>query len=241
MGQFSRLNSSGGLSVNDKSNLFVFNSAASTANNYDPSSTTPATAAMMNASTIASVDDSAFQAVRPGPILMKIEYVGRLDIAAGTLTGGVAYSNAGNATDDAISFDNSYTTISFLEDTSYSKTVPATDSLRIVYVPHDYTCFNLKLSTDASSLITQRAYFIISGSPGNTPAPGFRVTIVQNWEAIPKPRMADILTTSYNLSCPAGFEGKEVLDFIMKNNLIVNREDRNLDRYDLNQNFQVEQ
>jgi hypothetical protein len=122
--------------------------------------------------------------------------------------------------------DVNYTTLTAIEDLPFSRTVPVTETLRGVYVPHDYSLMNLKSPTDSTNcVLPQRLFILVIGNPGNDPAPSFKVTVVMNWEGIPSPAFADILTTSYNDACPTGYEGKDVFDEIIQKGLIVSKEE----------------
>lgn len=180
-----------------------------------------------------------FNAVRAGPILVKYEYIGRLDVVAGTVSMGIAFSNVadvtgvsvGNpATTQTISTgllpDNNYKQLQQIEDLPYSITVPSTESLRAIYVPHDYTMLNLKAPTDSSStLMTQRLCILLTSNPASDPGAAGKITIVANWEAVPSPAFADILTTSYNEQSPSTYDPNGIFDAIVKNNLVITKEE----------------
>lgn len=189
-------------------------------------------------STLRGPTGTPFTAIRPGPMLVKYEYSGRLDSASGTVTMGIGYSRVSNPTTanfaaNAIPTDQNgllpdlnYSTIQAIEDLPFSRTVSVTENLRAVFVPHDYSLLNLKNPTDAgNTIIPQRLYILVIGNPGSDPAASARITVCSNWEAIPSTGFADILTTSYNENASSNYDGRDVFDYIVKNNLVIAKED----------------
>ena len=223
-----RVGTSGGTAGRPSSNVFL--------NTTSVEASTAVISDFVGLNTLA-VSNSPFNAVRAGPILVKYEYIGRLDIVAGTVSMGMAFSNVASGTASTggadtitvggnLSPDINYRTLQAIEDLPYAITVPSTETLRAVYVPHDYTMLNLRSPTDSTSnLMTQRLCIILSSNPGSEPGAAGRITIVANWEAVPSPAFADILTTSYNESAPSTYDPNGIFDSIVKNNLVITKED----------------
>ena len=98
--------------------------------------------------------------------------------------------------------------------------------MRAVYIPHDYTLLNLKSSDDSSStMITQRLCILLTANANSDPGAAGRITIVANWEGIPSPGVADIISTSYNENAPSNYYPSDVFDSIIKNNLVIVKEE----------------
>ena len=166
---------------------------------------------------------------------VKYEYIGRLDTVSGTVTMGLNYTNQTdpNATTPAggpngLLPDVAYSVMTTLEDCPYARTEPTTESLKAVYIPHDHTTLNLKNAADTNStLLHQRLSILILGAPQASQVG--RITVVQNWEAIPSRQMADLMTLSYN-TFPSNFSGKAIYDHMVANNLIITKSESEFGR-----------
>jgi hypothetical protein len=171
-----------------------------------------------------TIPDNIVNSVRPGPMCVKIEYIGRLDIASGEVLMGINYTSVDQPANtstytNGLLPDVRYTTRAALEDCPFAKSVPITETLKGVYIPHDYNQLNLRSPTDTfNTSMPQRLFILVnSAPPGQTIC---RVTIVANWEAVPSPGLADLLSTSYN-TFPSSLDPSEIYNYIIKENLVV--------------------
>lgn len=174
------------------------------------------------------VNNGTFTSVRPGPQSVKLEYIGRLDIAAGDITAGVAYSNVGG--NSGVLPDVNYSILSAIEDSSFARTVPITTSLKGIYVPQDFATLNFKSPTDTvnNGGISQRMFFLVlAGPPSQTI---LRVTLTMNWEALPSRQFSDLLSLDYN-TFPVDFNGQVLYNYIIKNNLVITQSDSEFGKY----------
>jgi hypothetical protein len=174
-----------------------------------------------------------FNAVRPGPTSVKFEYTGRLDIASGQIMMGVNYSTMSDP--DATVMCNGllpdvrYSTIGAIEDCPFARSSFITDSMKAIFVPHDTTTLFLKSPTDDINTTTiQRLFILITAAPKNQIIG--RIYINQNWEGTPTSEYSDILSLTYN-TFPTEFNGKDIYDYIITNNLIISKND---DEYNIN-------
>lgn len=168
-----------------------------------------------------------FNAIRPGPTSVKYEYTGRLDIASGQIMMGVNYSTMSDP--DATIMcngllpDTRYSTIGAVEDCPFMRNGFITDTLKAVFVPHDTTTLFMKSPTDDINTTTiQRLFIMITSAPKNQIIG--RIYINQNWEGTPTADYSDILSLTYN-TFPSEFNGKDIYDYIITNNLIITKND----------------
>lgn len=174
------------------------------------------------------VNNGMFNAIRPGTASVKYEYVGRLDISAGTVSMGLNYTALSDPQAavpcNGLLPDPQYSTIQALEDCPFARTAPSLQSMKAVYVPHDYNALNLRSPTDAqATMMPQRLFILIIGAPPNQNVG--RITITHNWEGTPTRAMADIVNLTYN-TFPSSFDGKEIYDYMITNNLIITQSEK---------------
>lgn len=221
--------SQNGTSVVGNSNLFICND-----NSLDTINPVSNVGTVMQAQTILQTPANFFNAVRPGPAAIQYEYIGRLDIAAGNVTMGIAYSTVPDPSGTSLSVnglypDPTYSTQQAIEDCPLARMVPVTSSLKGILIPHDYSVLNLKPTTDASSIpMPQRLYILVNAAPPSQIIA--RVTVTQNWEGIPTPQFADFITCSYN-TFPSEFDGKEIYEFMIANNLVITKNESEFGLY----------
>lgn len=168
-----------------------------------------------------------FNAIRPGPTSVKFEYTGRLDIASGQVMMGVNYSTMSDPNAavqvNGLMPDVRYSTIGAVEDCPFTRSGFITDSMKAVFVPHDTTTLFMKSPTDDINTNTiQRLFILITSAPKNQTIG--RIYINQNWEGTPTAEYSDILTLTYN-TFPTEFNGKDIYDYIITNNLIITKND----------------
>lgn len=133
--------------------------------------------------------------------------------------------------------DLNYTTIQAIEDCPFSRTEPATDTLKAVFVPQDYTLFNLKSPNDSvSTLLPQRLFILIVGSGMLGSGVTARITLTQNWEGIPTRNFADLLSVNYSDS-QNGYDGKDIYEYIIANNLVISKGDKDFGSYQFLEQF----
>lgn len=110
-----------------------------------------------------------------------------------------------------------------------ARTLPATDSVKGIFIPQDYSVLNLKSPIEASSTVMpQRLYILVTSAPPSQTIA--RITITQNWEAIPSSAFSDLLTCSYN-TFPSDFEGKEIFEYMIANNLVITKDESEFGLY----------
>jgi len=177
-----------------------------------------------------------FNSVRPGPCSVKYDYLGRIDIAAGTVTMGINYSNVSapgvTTPSNGLLPDVRYSTQAAIEDCPFARTVPSTESLKAIFIPHDSSVLNLKPPTDDTSTVTtQRLFILINSAPAKDTVA--RITITQNWEGTPTKEYSDLLSLSYN-TFPSQFNGKEIYTYMISHNLIITRDDSEFGLYKFN-------
>lgn len=121
--------------------------------------------------------------------------------------------------------DLNYTTATAIEDLPFGRVVNIPDSIRAVFVPHDYTSLNLRNPLDVTTCNTnQRLNILANGlSIGST----LRITIVECEEGIPAKGTADWVTCSYN-PYPLDSDMRGVYDYIMKNNLVITTQENEI-------------
>jgi hypothetical protein len=183
---------------------------------------------VMQGVNVCQVNNGTFNSIKAGPASVKYEYIGRLDISAGNVTCGLNYSSVADpagvsAGANGLYPDVNYSVLTALEDSPFARTLPITDPMKAVFVPQDYTLMNLKSPLDSTSTVMpQRLFFLIlAGPPNQTVA---RISVTQNWEGTPTRSFADIISLSYN-SFPADYDGKEIYDYMIKNNLIITKDE----------------
>jgi len=213
--------SQNGTSTVGNSNVFMTDSTTGTLTGVNPIANTA-----MIASNVMQVNTGTFNTVRPGPASVKIEYIGRLDIASGNLTMGLNYTSVADPANIASSVnglypDPTYSVLTALEDCPFARTVPITDSLKGIFIPHDYSMLNLRSATDASSVpMPQRLFILATAAPPNSTI--CRITITQNWEGVPTQQFSDLITLSYN-AFPSNFDANEIYSYMIENNLVVSK------------------
>jgi len=85
--------------------------------------------------------------------------------------------------------DYNFSTLKAVEDCPISVTVPSTENLTGVFIPHDYAVLNYRGSTVGFSGIQQRLFFLLTSGPPN--AQVGKMTIQMNWDAKPTARFSD--------------------------------------------------
>lgn len=241
----------------------------------DQTSTSRTSSATNNAADIIPLDvcrlpattSSMFNAYRAGPISVKYEYIGRLDISSGSVTMGVNYSSPtsstvgtvgaclwnsttkvdptasstviGNAVKNISSlvFDPTYTSLTAIEDCPYARTVPVTDTLKGVYIPQDYSSLNMKSTTDGANASIPQRLHLLVQGAPVSQNIA-RITITQNWEATPAPGFADVLSLSYN-TFPSDFDGKAIYEYIVSNNLVISKDEKEFGLYKFAEQFKM--
>lgn len=94
---------------------------------------------------------------------------------------------------------------------------------------------NLKTPTDASStVIPQRLFILVLAGPPNQPVA--RITLTQNWEGTPTRALSDIISLSYN-TFPSDFDGKKIYDYMIANNLVVTKDEKEFGLYKFIEQF----
>ena len=213
-----------GTSTWGQSNVFVCNSSLLTGTN----TLATANGGAVKASPIMKLNSGLFNTVRPGPMSLKYEYIGRLDAASGTVTAGISYSTVDpdslmtDKTKGGLLADLNYTTVSAIEDCPFARTVNITDPLKCVFIPHDYSALNFRNSKDAAAtVVPQRCSVLITGAPAESIVARF--TITANFEGIPTKEYADLLTLSYN-TFPSDFDHQYIYNTIMEENLVITKD-----------------
>lgn len=218
-----------GTSTVGNSNVFICNDSSLTGTSEVVSDGT-----VMQAANIMQVNTNTFNSVRAGPISVKYEYIGRLDISSGNTTMGINYTNIEDPANieksvNGLYPDPTYSVLTSLEDCPFARTVPMTDSLKAIFVPQDYSLLNLRSPTDATAvLMPQRLFLLCMAGPPNQPIA--RITITSNWEAIPTKQYSDIITLNYN-TFPSDYSGKGIYDYMISNNLIITKDDSEFGLY----------
>jgi hypothetical protein len=188
---------------------------------------------VMVPSNLLQYQSDIFTSIRPGPMSVRYEYIGRLDTVSGNVTMGVAYTtkNDPNFTANSVNPvrscnglmpDNSYSTLSILEDAPFSVTASPMTPLKGVYIPHDYSCLNFRPPSDAAGpLVGQRLYLLMLGGPKRETVG--RITITANWEGIPAAGYTDLIRPSYS-DYPSDFNHNELYQHIIQNGYVVTRD-----------------
>ncbi len=222
LGYFNAGANQNGTSTVGNSNVFVCNDASLTG--VVPVSNN---GTVMQAVSTLGVQNGYFNSLRQGPMSVRYEYIGRMDICSGDVLMGIAYTHVNDPVNVATSVpglypDVTYSSSAALENTSHALRKPITDRLRAIYVPHDSNCLNMRSPTDAKEItMGQKLYIFINGAPPN--ANVARISVNVNWEGIPSTSLAEI-TRPTNSFYPGNFNGREVYDYIISNNLVVSNE-----------------
>ena len=214
-----------GTSLVGQSNVFICNHDTLTG-----TSPVVADGGVYKASNIMQVNSGTFNVVRAGPMSVKYEYIGRLDASQGNVTMGLNYTAvadpagiAAGTSANGLYPDPNYSILSALEDCPFARTLPATDSVKAIFVPQDYTMLNLKSPIDAiSTVMPQRLYIMVLAAPPSSTIG--RITITSNWEAVPTKSFSDIISLNYSIY-PSDFDAKAIYDYMVSNNLIITRDD----------------
>lgn len=225
------VNNKNGTSNIGNSNLFVCND-----DSLDGNTAVSSAANIVVPNPLMKGKANIFNSVRPGPTSIRYEYIGRIDIASGNATMGINYStmNDTNATTpvNGLLPDVRYSTLSAIEDCPFSRSVNITETLKGIFIPHDYSVMNLKPPTDDTSTVTcQRLFLLVTSAPVNQTVA--RITITQNWEGTPTQDFADLLTLTYN-TFPNNFNGDEIYKYMISNNLIITKDDSEFGLYKFN-------
>ena len=216
--------SQNGTSTVGQSNVFVCSDSSLTG-----STPISNTGNIFAASNVNIVPSDIFTMVRAGPMSVQWDYTGRIDAVSGTLTAGINYTSvsspsgivAGNDP-KGLYPDVTYSTLTALEDCPYARSFHVSESVRAVYVPHDFSALNLRSPTDAvTTIMPQRLYILIIGAIPNSTIG--KITITSNWEGMPTKNYSDILTLSYNIF-PSDFDHKLIYDYIITQNLIITKD-----------------
>jgi len=163
-------------------------------------------------------DINLYNAVRCGPESVTWDFTGRIDTSQGMATMGINYTNvtdtgfnANNTNAPNITFvdpntnstnpnlsksnyngylpDYTYTTLKTIENCAISKTVPVTENLTGIFIPHDYGVLNYRGNTVGYNGIQQRLFFMVVEGPPNQNIG--KLNIMMNWDGKPNSKYAD--------------------------------------------------
>lgn len=144
---------------------------------------------------------SYFNTIRPGPIKIRIDYVGRSDAAAGNVYIGISHSYA-TLIDDAVKTpprttsngliaDLEYSTLKAIEDCPISHVGSATNSYEIYYIPHDLKTTDFANPKAGIEGIMQRVNILYTGCEQASKI--CLVTVSANYEAIPNVAFSEVI------------------------------------------------
>lgn len=166
-----------------------------------------------------------FNTIRPGPIKVRIDYVGRSDAAAGNVYIGLSHSfavvtetnNSGRSTANGLIADTEYSTLKSIEDCPISHVGSAVNSYEIFYIPHDLKTTDFADPKKGLDGITQRINILYTGCDLN--AKICLITISANYEAIPNTDFSEVVRGG-NCKASTKSDFEEAVEVIQKGGII---------------------
>jgi hypothetical protein len=168
-----------------------------------------------------------FNSIRPGPIKIRIDYVGRSDAASGNIYIGISHSFATPPTgetavpaktiENGFLADLNYTSVKAIEDCPVSFVGSATNSYEIYYVPHDLRTNDYSNTHLGLQGLVQRVSILYTGCEAN--AQIALVTISSNYEAIPNVDFSEVIRGGRCVASSVE-EFRETIAIIQKDGII---------------------
>lgn len=114
--------------------------------------------------------------------------------------------------------DYNFSTLKAVEDCPISVTVPSTENLTGVFIPHDYGVMNYRGSQVGFSGIQQRLFFLITSGPSLSQVG--KMTVQMNWDAKPTSRFADQAINTMGLYAKTE-DLTKAMNWLLTNNRVV--------------------
>lgn len=166
---------------------------------------------------------SLYSAVKPGPALVRYDFMGNLNVSQGIVSAGIDYTaistpGANVGVKGSLAPDLRRVTSKIIEDCPFNLTTSVTSSIEASYLPQELTTLKMVSPLASNDDITQRFFLLITGAEPNTTVA--RIKISQAWEGKPSPEYADLHSTTLLTSNDPGLMN-EAITTIFENGLVL--------------------